>query len=380
MTQTDCHFDVLVLGQHPAACLAAALLTSTGTLRVAQVRLLPRHPLDRLVVINPALFELHKLLSPLRRKLDLLAIYGIRFVGELPDQHSEYHDRSAVAYVASYAQVAQAMLQIAIDQGVHVIQRPADPVHLAAPDEQGVSVTLGRHVIRARVLIVGDHLDADVLRAAGVPEQWDPTLLYRQSLVRLPASSMVSPAARPVIPMLLDLRGELDWAWLLPGPHDVQLAVQQPASSAPRDEPHVLLRHWVQVLVRHRILSDARRLDLTSAWSMTVPLAGALEQEPIGDRTLLVGPAGGFYSGCGEDIYPNCWSAIYAADVVRKALKEKHVQDALQAYRHRWRTTLGEYLRGPQQNLRFLLPLVYRNPVMTTRLAEAILLGKNVVR
>ena len=64
----------------------------------------------------------------------------------------------------------------------------------------------------------------------------------------------------------------------------------------------------------------------------------------------------------------------------KKALKEPHLQDAIKPYRQKWRTTLGDYLRGPQQNLRFLLPLVYRNQVMTTRLSESILLGKSVVR
>jgi len=52
----------------------------------------------------------------------------------------------------------------------------------------------------------------------------------------------------------------------------------------------------------------------------------------------------------------------------------------LSPYRQQWRTTLGDYLRGPQQNLRFLLPMVYRNPKMTARLTEAILTGKSVVR
>ena len=107
---------------------------------------------------------------------------------------------------------------------------------------------------------------------------------------------------------------------------------------------------------------------------------GALSQEGVANRALLIGPAGGFYSGCAEDIYPNCWSALFAADAVRKALKEPHLQDALQPYRQKWGTTLGDYLRGPQQNLRFLLPLVYRNPVMTARLGESILMGKSVVR
>jgi len=94
----------------------------------------------------------------------------------------------------------------------------------------------------------------------------------------------------------------------------------------------------------------------------------------------MIGPAGGFFSSSGEDVYPGCWSAKFAADAMKKALMEPHLQDALGVYRSKWRTTLGDYLRGPQQNLQFLLPLVYRNPVMTERMAEAILLGKNVVR
>ena len=61
-------------------------------------------------------------------------------------------------------------------------------------------------------------------------------------------------------------------------------------------------------------------------------------------------------------------------------LTPRHLQDALAPYRHNWRTTLGDHLRDPQQNLRFLLPLVYRNQVMTTRLTEAILLGKGMLR
>jgi hypothetical protein len=71
---------------------------------------------------------------------------------------------------------------------------------------------------------------------------------------------------------------------------------------------------------------------------------------------------------------------MFAADAAKRALKERHVQDALQSSRQKWGATLGDYLRGPQQNLRFLLPLVYRNKMMTARLAEAILFGKSVVR
>ena len=120
--------------------------------------------------------------------------------------------------------------------------------------------------------------------------------------------------------------------------------------------------------------------DLEAATSLDLPFAGALSQDGVANRTLLFGPAGGFYSACAEDIYPCCWSALFAVDSARKALKETFLQDALQQYRNRWGATLGDYLRGPQQNLRFLLPMVYRNRTMTERLAQAILSGESVVR
>jgi flavin-dependent dehydrogenase len=140
------------------------------------------------------------------------------------------------------------------------------------------------------------------------------------------------------------------------------------------------LAQWVDILRAHGVLNSNAAVPIDEAVSIDLPLAGALAHEGVANRTLLIGPAGGFYSACSEDIYPNCWSAIHATDALKKALKEPHLQDALAPYRHRWRTTLGDYLRGPQQNLRFLLPMVYRNQKMTTRLTESILTGKSVVR
>jgi flavin-dependent dehydrogenase len=160
----------------------------------------------------------------------------------------------------------------------------------------------------------------------------------------------------------------------------VQLAVEQPIESLSRIRGEDLMRQWVQTLRQHQVLKPGGEVPIGDAEVMDLPFAGALAHEGVANRTLLVGPAGGFYSATGEDLYPNCWSAIYAADTIKKAMKEPHLQDALQPYRQKWRTTLGDYLRGPQQNLRFLLPLVYRNEVMTQRLTESILLGKSLVR
>src|SRR5439155_13956647 len=141
--------------------------------------------------------------------------------------------------------------------------------------------------------------------------------------------------------MSLDLRGKLDWGWLLPGSKDVQVAVEQQVNGVSERSSLDLLKHWIGVLIAHktlRALNDA--IDLSSAQLLDLPMARALSQESVANRTLLIGPAGGFYSACAEDIYPNCWSSIFAVEVAQKALRERHLQDALGPYRHKWGATL----------------------------------------
>ena len=381
MAKTEPQIDVLVLGEHPATYLSAALLRQKSKLRVVHTTIPGEPEVDRLVVINPSFFTLHPLLEPLRRKLDLVAVYGLQFLSDDPSVRSECRSKSALAYVASYKQVRQALQKTAEGEGVE-LENPKHPEHLQIHrlDEHGIDVTLGKGQLRPKVLVLGGSLPERQRRLLGLPESWEPETVHRYTFVKLAGAKWADLGARPVMPMSLNLREMLCWAWLLPGPKSVQLAVEQPVESLSRVGSAELLAHWVEVLRKNEILNGRGDVPLDSAQSIDLPLAGALAHEGVANRTLLVGPAGGFYSACTEDIYPNCWSALYAADAVKKALKETHLQDALQPYRHKWRTTLGDYLRGPQQNLRFLLPLVYRNQVMTTRLTESILLGKSVVR
>jgi flavin-dependent dehydrogenase len=373
--------DVLVLGDHPATYLSAALLRQKTKLRVVHATIPGNGEADRLVIINPQFFTLHPLLEPLKRKLDLVAVYGLQFLSDDPDVRSEYRSKAALAYVATLKQVRTELAKVANGEGAEM-ETPKQPEHLQIHrlDERGIEVTIGKADLRPKVLVLGGALPDRHRRILGLPESWEPEIVHRYTFVKLPGTRWADLGARPIMPMSLNLRETLCWAWLLPGPKAVQLAVEQPVDMLSRVRPADLLAHWVHVLRRNEILGPKAEVPLEAAQSIDLPLAGALAHEGVANRTLLVGPAGGFYSACTEDIYPNCWSALYAADAVKKALKEPHLQDALQPYRHKWRTTLGDYLRGPQQNLRFLLPLVYRNQVMTTRLTESILLGKSVVR
>jgi hypothetical protein len=72
--------EVLVLGEHPSAYLASAMLAEKHV-RVAHATI-PNDPVaDRLVLINPDLCDLDPMLSPLKRKIASTTIYGIRFLG-----------------------------------------------------------------------------------------------------------------------------------------------------------------------------------------------------------------------------------------------------------------------------------------------------------
>jgi hypothetical protein len=370
--------DALVLGEHPAAYLAAALLKHKTKLRVAHCTIPGESEPDRFVLINPALFALHPLLEPLKRKLETTPVYGLQFLSDDPATRSEHRSKSALAYVSTYKAVRQAMQAIAESQEVQFLTPKILEIHRL--DETGADVTAGKNELRPTALIVGGSLPEAQQKRLGLPDSWGPDLVHRYTFLKLPAAKWGELGSRPVMPMSLNLKEMLCWAWLLPGPKGMQIAVEQPVETVGAVKPLDLLAHWADVLHKSGTLNGKGDLPLDHAESIDIPLAGALAHEGVGNRTLLVGPAGGFYSACCEDIYPNCWSALYAADALKKAFKEPHLQDALQADRHRWRTTLGDYLRGPQQNFRFLLPLVYRNQVMTSRLTEAILLGKSVVR
>ena len=371
--------DVLVLGEHPATYLAAALTRHKSKVHVLHATIPGQEPTDRLVILNPEFFSLHPLLEGLRRKLDLVSVYGVQFLSDDPNVRSEYRSKSALAFVASYKDVRSAMMALAKAEGVEFVT--PKQLQILRLDETGVEVSTGKNTLRPKALILGGLLPEPQQQLLGLPDAWGADVVHRYTFLKL-SSKWGDLGSRPVMPMSLNLREMLCWGWLLPGPKGkgMQLAVEQPVETLSRVRPAELLAHWADVLRRNDLLSAKAELPLDAAESMDLPLAGALAHEGVANRTLLVGPAGGFYSACTEDIYPNCWSALFAADALKKALKEKHLQDALQPYRHRWRTTLGDYLRGPQQNFRFLLPLVYRNQVMTTRLTEAILLGKSVVR
>lgn len=111
-----------------------------------------------------------------------------------------------------------------------------------------------------------------------------------------------------------------------------------------------------------------------------VPRGGALELEThVVKRCLLIGDAGGFVSALShEGLHPGFCAAAIAVRVCREALAAVHPQDALAEFDAAWRSETADYIRMPNADLRFLLPLVFSNPQMARKLAGAFALGENI--
>lgn len=137
-----------------------------------------------------------------------------------------------------------------------------------------------------------------------------------------------------------------------------------------------LLQHLVNV---HRVALP-KGTDAANAFTHTLPAGHYLEIEcHVGKRSLAIGDAGGFVAAATcEGIYPAMWSAEIAAEIIHRALERPHPQDELREFDTKWRTTMADYLRPPNADLQFLLPLVFANKQMAERLAGAFLRGENL--
>src|SRR3954468_17141250 len=239
--------DVLVLGEHPAGALAAALLRHKTKLRIVHAAIPGEDDAkDRLVTVNPALFDLHPILAGLKRKLNLTSVHGISFFADDPETHSEYRAKTIVAYVTRYKSIRDEMAKIADTEGVERVTPKAIVVHRL--DETGVDVTLGKSRARASAIVLAGELSREQQAMLGLPDSWGPDVVHRFTFIRCKSAKAIDTPAKPLMSMSLDLLGELCWAWLIPGDGEFQLSVEQPIENVRQRDGLSMLKHWAHVL------------------------------------------------------------------------------------------------------------------------------------
>jgi len=152
--------------------------------------------------------------------------------------------------------------------------------------------------------------------------------------------------------------------------------------STPRDPETVtgLLIEMCQTMSHQGILPADLAPAAARAEAQTCPAGVALEMDShVAKHTLIIGDAGGFVSATSDEgIYPAMWSAQIAAEVIHEALGSRHSQDVLMQFDSRWRMAMAEYLRAPNTDTQFLLPLIFANQPMADRMAAAFFCGENI--
>lgn len=128
------------------------------------------------------------------------------------------------------------------------------------------------------------------------------------------------------------------------------------------------------------LIASKDAIDPANVVLRPAPARSALEIDShIEKRCLLIGEAGGFIGETsGEGIYPAAWSARIATDILIAATDSPHPQDRLREYSTTWRTTMADYLRPPNTDVHFLLPLIFSNRQMADRMAAAFWRGQNI--
>jgi len=282
---------------------------------------------------------------------------------------------SPVVYVADRARLENALVEAAVTAGASLRTGQAvTGVHIL---EDNVRLTLDdASEAEARFLIGADGARSCVARQIGLAgpagppcwcAQWDSDRPKGR-----PAKPLPVEGGMVVVPGLIKPHGI---GYILPQADHFLVGVAGPA------EQEEILEHF------EAFVGDAREagwipqdVHPTQPAVWPSPAGAAIEMEAhVAKRSLLVGEAGGFVTAISfEGIYPAMWSASIAAGVIADAAVSDTPQDVLGQFDARWRVAMADYLRMPNTDMQFLLPLIFSNRQIADRMAAAFLTGGNI--
>jgi hypothetical protein len=197
--------DVLVLGQHPCAYLAAILLRTKSALNVTQITIPGEAWPDRLTLINPGFFSLHPSLAKLKKTLTLTPVWGVQFLSDNPELRSEHRAKSAMGCVGLYSEIRKAICELAKEAGVKCTS-PAE-LQVKHVDTSGMELRADGKTIRGKVMLLAGTLDSEDTRRLALPDPWSAEDIREYSFMRLRRAKHSDPGPKPIIPMSLDLCG-----------------------------------------------------------------------------------------------------------------------------------------------------------------------------
>lgn len=233
----------------------------------------------------------------------------------------------------------------------------------------------GSTEVEARVLIVVDGHPHDVLGDLGLADRTVRPAPLIVAGVDVPVAHRGDGALHIVEE---PERSEIGMFFTLDGRLHMRVISNSPAAGMRSAELSALVARMQQtgLLPAKLPLHRARG----AVWRPPGGLALELETH-VSKRCVLAGTAGGFVEPvAGQALYTAVASALLAAQATLKALDSQDVCEALMAYRTSWRKQLEKRLLRPGTPFQVLLPLVFANPKVASRLTSTLLFGQQGVR
>jgi len=367
-------YDVVVVGAGPAGAAAAVLLARKEH-RVALIdaKSYPHSGPCLSWFSAGAASMLQELGVPIGPLLDH-AIGKVTFHNADFTKSATPNFQQTPGYLALRHEVENALVTTAVNAGVRLF----DGVAVAGVQLKESSVLVGLadgQEIAGRLQMLAVGRDSDLLHRAGFTRPTAISLGWAVQLdVELPAGARdVSPQVALILG--LDEGGSFGTCCLC----DDRLSVCMNCKGDEKETNEALVSlcqraHQAGVIPLELWKEPDKRKTLASIGAAALDL-----DTHVGKHTLLIGQAGGFVAAVSnEGIYPAMWSAQIAADVADAALSSVHSQDELMSFDSNWRIKMADYLRPPNTDSQFLLPLVFSNQPMTNRMGAAFFFGDNI--
>lgn len=367
-------FDVAVIGAGPAGATAALALAKLNR---------------RVVLVDAAKFPRQYTMTNWlnARVAGLLSELGVnaKALLSLPFRHVTFHNedftksaapalKDVAGFLIHRCDFVNRLVKAAQDSGVTLAA--GQKVVRIRPLEDAVQIGLADGTtLSGRLLILASGRNLDLLPSVGVnrTSSEPPVLTTQLDAVVKPGKKGDEPRVGLVVG--LERRGSFAMYWVA--------GEMQTISMNWYGDPTQAAMRFVKVCrllaERELVPVDVSEQAAKAAFARS-PASAALDMEThVGKHTLLVGDAGGFVAAMSnEGLYPAMWSAAIAAEVVHAALDSVHSQDELMRFNTEWRMKMADYLRSPNTDSQFLVPLIFSNQPMADRMAAAFFTGENI--
>lgn len=371
---SDTRYDVAVVGAGPAGTTAAILLAQEKF----KVALVDRDEFPRK---RTSAGWLNARAAPILAKLEVpskpfieRAFRKVTFHNGDFSKSGRPNFKDAPGFLIDRAEFDNALVKAAGGAGVKLLhQRPVRGLKLR---ESFIVVEAdGGEPIEARLLVLAAGAGSPLIEAVGLERGFGSHAAWTAQIdTEVPASAAVS---EPEVAVILGVDRRGSFAIICRSARRVSFALTWYGE---REATLSTLAALSRTAHERSIIPVDLSASAAEAPIGRSPGAVALDREShVAKHTLLIGDAGGFVSAAShEGIYPAMWSAEIAAQVLAAALKSPRSQDELMRFNSEWRMRMADYLRSPNTDVQFLLPLVFSNQPMADRMGAAFFSGENI--